>query len=77
MNKSGIISTHLLQLIAHTERQSTMQKLRSESVLPSAGRAFDIVVKGHTPQEVARYAQSLGIIQYKLLVHVDSRASQY
>lgn len=25
------------------------------------GQAFDIVVKGHIPAEVARYAQSLGI----------------
>lgn len=44
------------------------------------GRAFDIVVKYHTPQEVARYAQSLGIhgiIQYGGFVHVDSRTSQY
>lgn len=44
------------------------------------GRAFDIVVKGHTPKEVARYAQSLGIpgiIQYNRFVHVDSRASKY
>lgn len=44
------------------------------------GQAFDIVVKGHTPAEVARYAQSLdvkGIIQYNSFVHVDSRATKY
>lgn len=44
------------------------------------GRAFDIVVKGHTPQEVARYAQTLGIlgiIQYDRFLHVDSRESKY
>lgn len=44
------------------------------------GRAFDIVVKGHTPQEVARYAQTLGIhgiIQYNGFVHVDSREIKY
>lgn len=44
------------------------------------GRAFDIVVKGHTPQEVARYAQMLGIqgiIQYNGFVHVDSRDTRY
>lgn len=44
------------------------------------GRAFDIVVKGHTPLEVARYAQSLGIpgiIQYNGFVHVDSRPVRY
>lgn len=44
------------------------------------GRAFDIVVKGHTPQEVARYAQTLGIpgiIQYNGFVHVDSREVKY
>lgn len=44
------------------------------------GRAFDIVVKGHTPLEVARYAQALGIpgiIQYNSFVHVDSRPTRY
>lgn len=44
------------------------------------GQAFDIVVKGHTPQEVARYAQQLGItgiIQYNTFVHVDSRSKKY
>lgn len=44
------------------------------------GQAFDIVVKCHTPEEVARYAQSLdikGIIQYNSFVHVDSRITKY
>lgn len=44
------------------------------------GQACDIVVKGHTPLEVARYSQSLGImgiIQYNNFVHVDSRAKKY
>lgn len=44
------------------------------------GRAFDIVVKGHTTQEVAQYAQTLGIkgiIQYNGFVHVDSRETKY
>lgn len=44
------------------------------------GQAFDIVVKGHTPAEVARYAQSLdikGIIQYNSFVHVDGRETKY
>lgn len=44
------------------------------------GQAFDIVVKGHTPAEVSRYAQSLdikGIIQYNSFVHVDSREKKY
>lgn len=44
------------------------------------GQAFDIVVKGHTPQEVARYAQSIGVkgvIQYNTFVHVDSRGINY
>lgn len=44
------------------------------------GQAFDIVVKGHTPAEVARYAQSLGIngiIQYNSFVHVDLREGKY
>lgn len=44
------------------------------------GQAFDIVVKGHTPNEVAKHAQALGIngiIQYNTFVHVDSRATKY
>ena len=44
------------------------------------GQAFDIVVKGHTPNEVAKYAQTLGIkgiIQYNSFVHVDSRTTKY
>ncbi|MBO5208472.1 MAG: glycoside hydrolase family protein [Lachnospiraceae bacterium] len=45
-----------------------------------AGQAFDIVVKGKTPAEVARYAQQIGvtgIIQYNSFVHVDSRNTKY
>ncbi len=44
------------------------------------GQAFDIVVKGHTPAEVAQYAQSLdvkGIIRYNNFVHADSREVKY
>lgn len=44
------------------------------------GQAFDIVVKWHTPQEVAQYADSIGvpgIIQYNTFVHVDSRNVRY
>lgn len=44
------------------------------------GQAFDIVVAGHTPLEVARFAQTLaipGIIQYNTFVHVDSRPTKY
>lgn len=44
------------------------------------GQAFDIVVKGKTPLEVAQYARSLGIngiIQYNTFVHVDSRPAKY
>ena len=44
------------------------------------GQAFDIVVKGHAPLEVAKYAQSLGIngiIQYNTFVHLDSRLNKY
>lgn len=44
------------------------------------GQAYDIVVKGKTPAEVAAYAYSIGIpgiIQYNTFVHVDSRAEKY
>lgn len=43
------------------------------------GQAFDIVVNGHAPAEVARYVQSLdgkGIIRYNNFVHADSRAAE-
>lgn len=44
------------------------------------GQAFDIVVKGRTPHEIAIYASMLGIngiIEYNTFVHVDSRSSKY
>lgn len=44
------------------------------------GRAFDISIKGVTPQEIARYAASIGVpgvIQYNTFVHVDSRDTKY
>lgn len=44
------------------------------------GQAFDIVVKGHTTLELARFAQSIGvtgIIQYNTFVHIDSRPTRY
>lgn len=44
------------------------------------GQAFDIVVRGHSPLEVAKFAQTIGIngiIQYNGFVHVDSRPIKY
>lgn len=44
------------------------------------GQAFDIVVKGKTPAEVATYAYRIGIpgiIRYNTFVHVDSRSTKY
>lgn len=44
------------------------------------GQAFDLVVKGCAPAELARYAQSIGcggVIQYNSFVHVDNRAKKY
>lgn len=44
------------------------------------GRAFDIVVKGVSPNEVAKYAQTIGIngiIQYNSFTHIDSRLKKY
>lgn len=44
------------------------------------GQAFDISVKGKSPLEVARYAESLGIKGiglYGTFVHVDSRKTKY
>lgn len=45
------------------------------------GMAADIVVKGHSSQEVAKYADSImeqgGIIRYTNFVHVDVREERY
>ena len=44
------------------------------------GRAFDISINGVKPQEIAKYAASIGvpgIIQYNSFVHVDSRDTKY
>ena len=44
------------------------------------GRAFDIVVKGYRPSEVANYARSIGVkgvIEYNSFVHIDSRPNRY
>lgn len=45
------------------------------------GMAADIVVKGHSSKEVAKYADSImkqgGIIRYTNFVHVDVRENKY
>lgn len=45
------------------------------------GMAADIVVKGHSSKEVAKYADSIldkgGVIQYTNFVHIDVRESKY
>ena len=45
------------------------------------GMAADIVVKGHSSKEVAKYADSImeqgGIIKYTNFVHVDVREEKY
>lgn len=45
------------------------------------GMAADIAVKGHSPKEVAKYADNIldkgGIIQYTNFVHIDVRESKY
>lgn len=45
------------------------------------GMAADIVVKGHSSKEVAKYADSImkqgGIIRYTNFVHVDVREKRY
>ena len=45
------------------------------------GMAADIVVKGHSPKEVAKYADSIlekgGVIRYTNFVHIDIRESKY
>ncbi len=64
-----------------TEAYNASPKVRgAKNSYHLQGRAFDIVVKGHTPLEVARYAQTLGIqgiIQHNGFVHVDSRTARY
>ncbi|CRH84849.1 Peptidase M15 [Chlamydia trachomatis] len=45
------------------------------------GMAADIIVKGHTSEEVAKYANSImhlgGIIKYTNFVHIDVREERY
>ena len=45
------------------------------------GMAADIVVKGHSSKEVAKYADSImeqgGVIKYTNFVHVDVREEKY
>lgn len=45
------------------------------------GMAADIVVKGHSSEEVAKYADSImeqgGVIKYTNFVHVDVRENRY
>lgn len=44
------------------------------------GRAFDLSIKGVNPNDMAKYAQSIGIngiIRYSWGIHVDSRPKKY
>lgn len=44
------------------------------------GRAFDLAIKGVNPNDMAKYAQSIGIngiIRYSWGIHVDSRPKKY
>lgn len=45
------------------------------------GMAADIVVKGHSPKEVAKYADNIldkgGVIRYTNFVHIDVRENKY
>lgn len=45
------------------------------------GMAADIIVKGHSSKEVAKYANSIldkgGVIRYTNFVHIDVRESKY
>ena len=52
----------------------------SKTSLHLRGRAFDIYIKGVSPNEVAKYAVSIGIpgvIRYNGFVHIDSRKGKY
>lgn len=44
------------------------------------GRAFDLAISGVNPNDIAKYAQSIGInaiIRYSWGIHVDSRTKRY
>lgn len=78
------IRSHFNAAVTFNSAYRTPDHNRKEGGAPNSyhikGRAFDIVVKGKTPAEVARYAASIGIkgiIQYNTFVHVDSRAVKY
>ena len=83
-DKLQMIRSHLNAAVTFNSAYRTPEHNRREGGTPNSyhlkGRAFDIVVKGKTPTEVARYAASIGIkgiIQYSTFVHVDSRAVKY
>ena len=78
------IRSHFNAAVTFNSAYRTPEHNRREGGTPNSyhikGRAFDIVAKGKTPAEVARYAASIGIkgiIQYNSFVHVDSRAVKY
>ncbi|MDD7026949.1 MAG: D-Ala-D-Ala carboxypeptidase family metallohydrolase, partial [Lachnospiraceae bacterium] len=78
------IRSHFNAAVTFNSAYRTPEHNRREGGAPNSyhikGRAVDIVVKGKTPAEVARYAASIGIkgiIQYNSFVHVDSRAVKY
>lgn len=65
---------------AYRTREHNKREGGSSNSYHIKGRAFDLAIAGISPNEMARYAQSIGIngiICYSWGIHVDSRPTRY
>lgn len=65
---------------AYRTREHNRREGGSSNSFHIKGRAFDLFIKGVNPNDLARYAQSIGIngiIRYSWGIHVDSRPKKY
>lgn len=65
---------------AYRTREHNKREGGSSNSYHIKGRAFDLAIKGVNPNDMARYAQSIGIngiIRYPWGIHVDSRPKRY
>ena len=65
---------------AYRTREYNRKEGGSSNSFHIKGRAFDLAIKGINPNDMAKYAQSIGIngiIRYSWGIHVDSRPKRY
>lgn len=65
---------------AYRTREHNKREGGSSNSYHIKGRAFDLAISGVNPNDMARYAQSIGIngiIRYPWGIHVDSRPKRY